>query len=466
MIAVKGPCKVASAANIALSGTAAVNGVAVTAGNRVLVRAQTNPVDNGIYVVASGAWSRANDCNGAGDVTQGTLVYVWDGTPGWYYLTTENPVPGSTALDWSFETWQANVEYIGGASAGSGAATAEVTATVTAEFSASGSGSAAMEALNGSSGYSAGVSAGDAVGTATVTAVMSAAGSATVVGVVLGANPLWIFSSFDITSDVERYSLDVDSATSHTSLSVAMGQQSAAGDASRAIMHGSDLNTTQAYKYTYSTYATATSATMGWAYDKRFASQTSSTAYFFCGGDSLDARQDDTDKVVFATDVRSAGTVISSNRSTGQAQGNSTKAIIAGGTDGANPLKTTRKYTFAGDVVAAGTSLSTERYSHGAVGSTAVGIFSGGITLGSTTIATSEKYTYSGDTVAAATSLSSAKSFVKGGGINSVGLFSGDSTASTSTERYNLSTDAVSAGGTLAVARKAPAMIAEAPGGL
>jgi len=51
----------ATTANITLSGTQTIDTVAVVAGDRVLVKNQTTVNQNGIYVVAAGAWSRATD---------------------------------------------------------------------------------------------------------------------------------------------------------------------------------------------------------------------------------------------------------------------------------------------------------------------------------------------------------------------------------------------------------------------
>lgn len=54
--------KAASTANIAtLSGTMTIDGVALVAGDRVLVKDQNTVAQNGVYVVAAGAWARADD---------------------------------------------------------------------------------------------------------------------------------------------------------------------------------------------------------------------------------------------------------------------------------------------------------------------------------------------------------------------------------------------------------------------
>lgn len=52
----------ASTANIAsLSGTMTIDGIALIAGDRVLLKDQTAPAQNGVYVVSAGAWARATD---------------------------------------------------------------------------------------------------------------------------------------------------------------------------------------------------------------------------------------------------------------------------------------------------------------------------------------------------------------------------------------------------------------------
>lgn len=71
---IKSPVVVATTANITLSGEQTINTVAVVAGNRVLVRAQTDPLENGIYNASAGAWTRSTDWNRADDVVNGVLV--------------------------------------------------------------------------------------------------------------------------------------------------------------------------------------------------------------------------------------------------------------------------------------------------------------------------------------------------------------------------------------------------------
>jgi hypothetical protein len=71
--------RVATTANITLSGTQTIDGVAVVAGDRILVKNQATASQNGIYVVAAGAWSRSLDADSASELA-GALVNVDSGT--------------------------------------------------------------------------------------------------------------------------------------------------------------------------------------------------------------------------------------------------------------------------------------------------------------------------------------------------------------------------------------------------
>ena len=99
------PCSVATTGAITLSGTQTIDGVAVVAGDRVLVKNQGTGSTNGIYVVAAGAWSRAVDMSLDDDVFQGLSVYINLGTTNsntTFVLTTANPITlGTTSLTFS-----------------------------------------------------------------------------------------------------------------------------------------------------------------------------------------------------------------------------------------------------------------------------------------------------------------------------------------------------------------------------
>lgn len=79
---VKDSVRVATTANITLSNTQTIDGVALTAGDRVLVKNQTNAADNGIYTVANGAWARSADAdnNPGNEVSGGMFTFVEEGT--------------------------------------------------------------------------------------------------------------------------------------------------------------------------------------------------------------------------------------------------------------------------------------------------------------------------------------------------------------------------------------------------
>lgn len=99
-VALKAPVRVATTANITLSGEQTIDGVSVTAGDRVLVKDQTNQKENGIWVVAETAWARAKDFNGARDAVYGTLVLVTGGTEAdnVWKLTTADGDDGYVAI--------------------------------------------------------------------------------------------------------------------------------------------------------------------------------------------------------------------------------------------------------------------------------------------------------------------------------------------------------------------------------
>lgn len=75
----KASVRAATTANITLSGTQTIDGVALEAGDRVLVKNQTTGSQNGIYVVAADAWTRATDADSDADVTKAMTVPVEGG---------------------------------------------------------------------------------------------------------------------------------------------------------------------------------------------------------------------------------------------------------------------------------------------------------------------------------------------------------------------------------------------------
>lgn len=99
---VKRTVRVATTGAIALSGVQTIDGVAVVAGNRVLVKDQAAASQNGIYTVAAGAWVRAMDANESAEYAPGHLVIIESGTAHggavWQLANTTLPTLGTTAL--------------------------------------------------------------------------------------------------------------------------------------------------------------------------------------------------------------------------------------------------------------------------------------------------------------------------------------------------------------------------------
>lgn len=102
-LAPKQSCRVATTANITLSGTQTIDGIALSIGDRVLVKDQSTTNQNGIYVVASGAWTRATDADSWDDLV-GAYTTVEQGTVGddtfWMCEIARGGTLGTTAITW------------------------------------------------------------------------------------------------------------------------------------------------------------------------------------------------------------------------------------------------------------------------------------------------------------------------------------------------------------------------------
>ncbi|HEY9059351.1 MULTISPECIES: hypothetical protein [Pseudobacteroides] len=109
-------CRVAATANISLSGLQTIDGVSLSAGDRVLVKNQTDQKENGVYIVSSGSWARADDFNDSSDFKAGVFVYISEGTVNkkkLFHMTTAGTVViGNTNI--VFE----NIDQGGGAGSG------------------------------------------------------------------------------------------------------------------------------------------------------------------------------------------------------------------------------------------------------------------------------------------------------------------------------------------------------------
>ena len=94
--------RVATTANIALTGLQTIDGVSLLAGDRVLVKNQAASKDNGIYIVGVAAWQRAPDADSSAEVTSAMILSVEQGATladtRWQLVTDGAIVLGTTSL--------------------------------------------------------------------------------------------------------------------------------------------------------------------------------------------------------------------------------------------------------------------------------------------------------------------------------------------------------------------------------
>ena len=96
---VKQSVRAATTVNVTLSGTQTVDGVALSIGDRILVKNQTDATQNGIYVVASGSWARSADADAPNEVSPGLFLFVEEGTlnaDNGYVITSDAPLTVGT----------------------------------------------------------------------------------------------------------------------------------------------------------------------------------------------------------------------------------------------------------------------------------------------------------------------------------------------------------------------------------
>ena len=99
--------RVATTTAIALAGLQTIDGVVLVAGDRVLVKDQAAGAENGIYVAAAAAWTRATDADSGTKLNAGALVPVEAGTVNadtiWMLKTDGAIIVGATpiAFQWA-----------------------------------------------------------------------------------------------------------------------------------------------------------------------------------------------------------------------------------------------------------------------------------------------------------------------------------------------------------------------------
>jgi hypothetical protein len=130
----KEPVRLASTGKLALAGLLTVDGVVTVAGDRILVKDQTDPKQNGVYTASVGKWYHAPDCNSSRLLQVGMMVYVQEGTQAgnvWSVLTND-PNDGVTFTLYLSFNIASTAEVAAATAAEAAVAAAEAAATAVA----------------------------------------------------------------------------------------------------------------------------------------------------------------------------------------------------------------------------------------------------------------------------------------------------------------------------------------------
>lgn len=101
---VKASVVAATTGNITLSGLQNIDGISVGAGDRVLVKNQDAPEENGIYIASASAWTRSSDANTWAELVS-AYTFVETGSTyadtGWVCTVNQGGTLGTTAVTWT-----------------------------------------------------------------------------------------------------------------------------------------------------------------------------------------------------------------------------------------------------------------------------------------------------------------------------------------------------------------------------
>lgn len=106
----KDAVRAGSEVNVDLASTTdpgAIDGVTLSDGDRVLLKEQTDPIENGIYVADTAldpsTWTRAVDMDEDSEINGGEYTFVKEGTTNadsGFVVTSDDPVLGTDAINW------------------------------------------------------------------------------------------------------------------------------------------------------------------------------------------------------------------------------------------------------------------------------------------------------------------------------------------------------------------------------
>ena len=254
---VKDSVKIATTGNITLSGTQTIDGVSISADERVLVKDQTDASENGIYDCKAGAWARSSDFDSNAEVSSGAFTFVEMGTTNadaGFVLTTDGSITvGTTDL--------AFTQFSGAGSVSAGDGLSKSGNTLSADLKANSGlvisgGEIALDldasSITGSLGIADGgtnaTSAGDArtnLGLAIGSDVQAHDAILDDVAALTQAANKGIFfdtansaATFDLTAAGRALLDDADAAAQRTTLGLAIGTNVQAFDAELAAIAG------------------------------------------------------------------------------------------------------------------------------------------------------------------------------------------------------------------------------------
>lgn len=214
--------RAATTANITLSGAQTIDGVSVVATDRVLVKNQSTAAENGVYVAASGAWSRALDANTAAELN-GAAVFINEGTANADTSYTQNATIATLGTD--AVTWAQFAAATGPAAAGTLTGTTLASNVVTSSLTSVGT-LANLTVTNPITGSVTG-NAGTVTTNANLTGDVTSSGNATTLatvngnvgtftsvtvnakGLVTAATSPTTLAGYGITDAVKKYSTDI-----------------------------------------------------------------------------------------------------------------------------------------------------------------------------------------------------------------------------------------------------------------
>ena len=193
--------------NITLSGTQTVDGIALVAGDRCLVKDQTAAADNGIYVVSASAWARSTDMSTWAQVP-GAFTFIETGTTladtGWVCTSNAGGTIGVTAINFT--------QFSGGSSytAGTGLTLTGSVFSLTNPVAIN---------LGGTAGTSTPIAGAVPYGTGTAYAFTAAGTTGQVLTSATAGTPTWttpfagITVTDDTTTNATRYPLFTSATT-------------------------------------------------------------------------------------------------------------------------------------------------------------------------------------------------------------------------------------------------------------